>query len=81
MMPEDFTGLKDRKGRVDPSVASMKVVEVIESCQTPEQLEGARQLVDNFYALYNDWIFDETEEEITMALEDKARELHIDVNV
>lgn len=76
-MSEDFTGLKDRKGRVEVGVASLKVIDVIESCKTPDQLEGARQLADNFYRLYSDWIFDETEEAITGALEDKADELQM----
>jgi chaperonin GroEL (HSP60 family) len=76
MMSEEFDDLKDHKGRVHYTVSALKVIETIESCKTTEHLEGATRMVELFYRLYSDHIFDETEEEITEALNTKKPELH-----
>jgi hypothetical protein len=73
----DFDGFKDHKGRVDPNVAGIRVIDVIESCTTLQHIKGAEQMVKNFYALYNDWIFDETADEIGEAMVEQKLKLHL----
>ena len=55
MKPKPSYTKKDRKGRVPPLTAAMKVIAVIESCATPTQYHGARRMVQMFAHVYHEY--------------------------